>query len=153
MKKKLVLRGLLGFPVGIALGLVITILISWTIGDGIYYPVVPDFALAMGSELRAVTLQSLLCGLMGAGFAMTSLIWEVDRWSLARQSGIYFAAACGLMLPIAYVSNWMEHSLLGFLSYFGIFLGIFAVVWVIQYLIWRGKIRRMNDKLRAEKEN
>ena len=153
MKKKLVLRGLLGCPVGITLGLAITILISWAIGDGIYYPVVPDFAQAMGSELRAMTLQTLLCGLMGSGFAMSSLIWEVERWSLARQTGLYFVAACGLMLPIAYVSNWMKHSLLGFLSYFGIFLGIFVAVWISQYLIWRGKIRRMNDKLRVENKN
>lgn len=90
---------------------------------------------------------------MGSGFAMSSLIWEVERWSLARQTGLYFVAACGLMLPIAYVSNWMKHSLLGFLSYFGIFLGIFVAVWISQYLIWRGKIRRMNDKLRVENKN
>ena len=47
----------------------------------------------------------------------------------------------------------MKHSLLGFLSYFGIFLGIFVAVWISQYLIWRGKIRRMNDKLRVENKN
>ena len=148
MKKKLILQGLLGFPVGITLGLAITLLISWIIGDGIYYPVVPDFARAMGGELGAMTLQTLLCGLMGSGFAMASLIWKVEHWSLARQTGLYFAAVCGLMLPIAYVSNWMEHSVGGILSYCGIFLGIFAVVWVIQYLVWRGRIRRLNDKIR-----
>lgn len=148
MKKKLILLGLLGFPVGITLGLAITLLISWIIGDGIYYPVVPDFARAMGGELRAMTLQTLLCGLMGSGFAMASLIWKVEYWSLARQTGLYFAAVCGLMLPIAYVSNWMEHSVGGVLSYCGIFLGVFAIVWVSQYLVWRGRIRRINDKIR-----
>lgn len=147
MKKKLILQGLLGFPVGITLGLAITLLISWIIGDGIYYPVVPDFARAMGGELRAMTLQTLLCGLMGSGFAMASLIWKVEHWSLARQTGLYFAAVCGLMLPIAYVSNWMEHSVGGILSYCGIFLGVFAIVWVSQYLVWRGRIRRINDKI------
>ena len=148
MKKKLILQGLLGFPVGITLGLAITLLISWIIGDGIYYPVVPDFARAMGGELRAMTLQTLLCGLMGSGFAMASLIWKVEQWSLARQTGLYFAAVCGLMLPIAYVSNWMEHNVGGILSYCGIFLGVFAIVWVSQYLVWRGRIRRINDKIR-----
>lgn len=90
----------------------------------------------------------IILGLMGSGFAMASLIWKVEHWSLARQTGLYFAAVCGLMLPIAYVSNWMEHSVGGILSYCGIFLGIFAIVWVSQYLVWRGRIRRINDKIR-----
>ena len=36
MKKKMILRGLLGIPVGIALGFVITVLISACMGDGLY---------------------------------------------------------------------------------------------------------------------
>ena len=43
MKKKLIGRGLIGFPVGIAIGYVITVLVSIRIGDGFFYPV---FAIA-----------------------------------------------------------------------------------------------------------
>lgn len=145
MKKKLIARGLLGFPIGIAIGFVITIIISACVGDGCFYPVTPELLDTAGSELSAVIVQTALCGVMGTGFAMASLIWEIDSWSLAKQSGIYFAIACMVMLPIAYAANWMEHSVIGFLSYAGIFIVIFLLVWLIQYLAWKGKINKLND--------
>ena len=82
----------------------------------------------MGNELNAVILQTVLCGIMGSGFAMASVIWELDSWSLAKQSGIYFLIACIIMLPIAYIANWMKHSIAGVLSYVCIFIVIFVVV-------------------------
>ncbi len=154
MKKKLITRGILGFPIGIAIGFVITIIISACVGDGRFYPVTPELLDAAGSELSAVIVQTVLCGIMGTGFTMASLIWEVDSWSLAKQSGIYFTIACMIMLPIAYAANWMEHSMIGFLSYAGIFVVIFLAVWLIQYHAWKGKIKELNDcveKKRSER--
>ena len=69
----------------------------------------------MGNELNAVIFQTILCGVMGTGFAMASVIWEIDSWSLAKQSGIYFAIACAIMIPAAYVTNWMK---IPFLEYY-----------------------------------
>ena len=106
----------------------------------------------MGNELNAVILQTVLCGVMGSGFAAASVIWELDSWSLARQSGVYFMIACIIMLPIAYITNWMEHSIAGVLSYVGIFIVIFVVVWLAQYLSWKHKIKRMNECFRKGKD-
>ena len=99
----------------------------------------------MGNELNAVIVQTVLCGIMGAGFAMASVIWEIDSWSLAKQSGIYFSVACIVMLPIAYVTNWMKHSVGGILCYVGIFFAIFLIVWLMQYHAWKSRIKEMND--------
>ena len=74
MKKKLISLGVLGFPMGIAIGFVITIVISICVGDGSFYPVTPALIDTMGNELNAVILQTVLCGVMGSGFAMISLI-------------------------------------------------------------------------------
>ena len=73
MKKKLIQRGLLGFPLGIAIGFVITIMISVCVGDGSFYPVTLELMEAMGNELNAVIVQTVLCGIMGTGFAMASV--------------------------------------------------------------------------------
>ncbi len=147
MKKKLIQRGLLGFPLGIAIGYVITVIISAVVADGSFYPVTPELMEAVGNELNAVILQTALCGIMGSGFAMASVIWEIDSWSLVKQSGIYFAIACAVMLPIAYIANWMQHSVSGVLSYIGIFIAIFVFVWLAQYFAWKSKIKKMNDKV------
>ena len=144
MKKKIIMRGLLGLPMGIAIGFVITLIISACIGNGSFYPVTPELIDTMGNELNAVILQTVLCAVMGVGFAAASVIWELDSWSLAKQSGIYFAIISVIMLPIAYVTNWMKHTALGVLSYVAIFVAIFVIVWLSQYLLWKWKIKKMN---------
>ena len=150
MKKQLIKRGLLGFPLGISLGYVITIIVSAFFGKGYYSAVMPELVTMMGNEINAVILQTLLCGILGTGFAMASLIWEVDSWSLAKQSGIYFAIACALMLPIAYITNWMKHTLFGILSYIGLFVLIFIIVWLSQYFALRSRITKINREVNAD---
>ncbi len=147
MKKKIILRGILGIPIGITIGYLITIFISLGLAHGYYSPCVPELISMMGSEIRAVIVQSVFSGILGAGFAASSVIWEIDHWSLVKQTGIYFAIASLLMLPIAYLAYWMEHSVVGFLSYFGIFILIFAMIWAIQFAIGKYNVKKMNEKL------
>lgn len=152
MKEKIMKRIWIGLPVGIAMGYIITLIISACIGDGTFYSVTPEFAEKMGNELNAAVLQTVLCGIVGVGFAAASVIWEQDSWSLAKQSGVYFLVIGVILLPIAYVTNWMQHTLVGFLTYIGIFIGIFAAVWLSQYLYWKQRIKKMNDRVRHEND-
>lgn len=147
MKKKIIMRSLLGFPLGITLGYIITILISLGWANGHYLPCVPELVSVMGNEINAIILQAVLCGILGAGFAASSVIWEIDHWSLVIQTGIYFSIISVIMLPIAYFAYWMEHSVVGFLIYFGIFALIFAIIWISQFVIGKHNVKRMNEKL------
>lgn len=153
MKKKIIKRSLLGFPLGITMGYLITILISLGWANGYYSPCVPELISLMGNEINAVILQTILCGILGVGFAASSVIWEMDSWSSVKQTGIYFSIISVIMLPIAYFSYWMEHSVVGFLIYFGIFALIFVVIWIIQLGIGRYNVRKMNEKLSQTKDN
>lgn len=147
MKKKAFLRGLLGFPLGVAIGYAITIAISLILADGYYSPCAPELISVTGSEIHAVLLQAVLCGILGAGFAACSVIWEMEAWGLVKQTGIYFLIVSVIMLPVAYVNYWMEHSVKGFLSYFGIFAVIFAVIWIVQYAVNKRRVGKMNENL------
>lgn len=147
MKKKIALRSMLGFPLGLAIGYVITIIISFVWASGYYSPCVPQLIDVMGSEINAVLLQALLCGILGSGFAAASVIWERDDWGIVKQTGIYFLIISVIMMPIAYATYWMEHSLKGILSYFGIFFIIFVIIWIVQYAIARRNVRKMNEIL------
>lgn len=152
MKKKIILRGALGFPLGITIGYLITIIISLFFADGYYSPCVPELISMLGNEINAVMLQALLCGLLGTGFAACSVIWEIEDWSIAKQTGIYFSIICIIMLPIAYVLHWMEHSIAGFLSYFAIFVLIFIVIWVTQFVMAMRNVKKINAKINGKKE-
>lgn len=150
MKKQIIARGALGILIGITLGYLITFFISLGYGNGAYIPCVPALADQFGSQIGAVALQILMCALLGFVFGAASVIWELDHWSIVKQTGIYFACTALAMLPIAYVTHWMEHSLEGFLIYFAIFLAIFVVMWLIQYLFWKSKVKKINGKIQQK---
>ncbi|MCM1155973.1 MAG: DUF3021 domain-containing protein [Roseburia sp.] len=152
MKKKIIMRGVLGLPIGITIGYLITIIISLGWAEGYYAPCVPELVTVMGSEIKAVMVQALLCGLLGVGFGISGVIWEIEEWSIVKQTGIYFLIVSVIMMPAAYLTYWMEHSIAGFLSYFGIFAVIFVIVWVIMFVSGRRNVRKLNDGLYRNKE-
>jgi hypothetical protein len=145
--KKVILRTVCGLPVGIAIGHVITVLISLMNGGGDYYACAPAFVELIGNEAAAVAVQTLLCGIMGMAFAGASIIWESEKLSIVAQTGICFGIYAAVLLPVAYFANWMEHSLVGVLSYIAIFVGVFVITWMSQYLAWRGRIKAINANL------
>lgn len=145
--KKIIQRALFGFPVGVAISYAITILTSLAMGKGHYTPVVPQMIGQFGSEIEAVTVQFLLSGLMGSAFAAMSAIWENDRLSLAAQSVINFALSAAVILPVAYVCHWMEHSLRGAMIYLGVFAGIYASIWAGMYAVYRARIKKINEEM------
>lgn len=153
MKKKVFLRGLIGFPLGIAIGHIISVLGSLFWANGTFEPCVPSLIASVGNEINAVILQTLLCGVIGASFAASSVVWEFENWSIVKQTGFYFLINAVFMLPTAYFLNWMEHSLTGFLVYLGIFTLNFAVIWLIQYFVWKHTLKKMNAKLHSLSNN
>lgn len=152
MKKKLLIRIFTGFPLGLAIGYTITIATSLVYADGCYAPCVPALTEAVGSEIGAVLLQAILCGILGSAFSAGSLIWEIERWGLVKQTGVYFLIVSAVMMPVAYINCWMERSPAGILGYFGIFVCIFAAVWLTQYLRAKRNVREMNERLRLQRD-
>lgn len=147
MKKGIFVRIFVGLAGGIAISYLITIIISAAIGDGVYYPCVPSLVERYQNELAAVIVQMILSAVLGAGFSAASLIWEKDEWSLLKQTGIYFVIITAIMMTVAYICEWMEHSVRGVLSYFGIFFLIFVVIWVARYVSWKIRISKIKEKL------
>lgn len=149
MRKKLLFRCLIGAPIGLAISTMITIIISLIIGDGRYYAVVPEFAVGCGTEINAVLLEALSAMLYGAVWAGASLIWEQESWSLLRQTATHLVICSAATFPIAYFLRWMEASFLGIVKYFGIFFGIYLLVWLWQYGNIKRRIRQINAKMRG----
>ncbi|MDE6566608.1 MAG: DUF3021 domain-containing protein [Lachnospiraceae bacterium] len=148
MKIKAFLRGLCGIPTGITIGYLITIIYSLAWGKGSYSPcVTPELKQLMGNELNAVILQTGFYALLGLSYSASSVIWEIERWGITKQTIIYFLIASCTMMPVAYFTYWMEHSLTGFLAYFGIFVFIFFVIWLSLYLVMLRLVKTMNKNL------
>lgn len=147
MKKELLKRIFVGLVGGITISYIITIIISLAFKDGNYYSCVPSLITKYGSEINAVIIQTLLSAVLGAVFSGASIIWEMDNWSLLKQTGLHFIIVSTTMMSVAYICEWMEHSVKGFVSYFSIFFAIFIVVWILQYTILKIKISRLKTQI------
>ncbi|WP_343209631.1 DUF3021 domain-containing protein [Anaerolentibacter hominis] len=147
MKKKLFMRCLVGAPVGLAISTIITILISITVGDGRYYPVVPELIADCGGELNAVILQAVCSLLYGAAWSGAALIWETESWSMLRQTVTHLIICSAATFPVAYFMRWMRHNAAGIFLYFGIFFAIYLGIWIGQYFATKRRIGRMNEKV------
>lgn len=148
MRKEMSVRGIVGFFAGVTIGTFIPIVSSLIYGDGNFYPVNPGILETFGNEINAVLAQSLLCGLLGVCFGAGSIIWEMDDWSILKQTILHLLLSSVVMFPLAYVMQWMEHSVKGILTYVGIFSGIYACIWIVSYLKWWGRIRKLNNKMK-----
>lgn len=151
MKKKGIVRCVIGAPIGLALSTIITIIISLTVGDGVFYPVVPELVADCGTEINAVVLQAAASLLYGAAWAGASLVWEMERWSLLRQTVTHAVIVSLATFPIAYAMRWMPHSAIGVCSYFGFFFVIYLVIWAFQYQSVKKRVQEMNQKMQGQK--
>ena len=140
-------RALIGMPIGLLISTVITIIISLCKGDGHYYAVVPTLIEDCGSEINAVLIQFICSLLYGAVFAGATVIWETD-WSLTKMTIVHLLVVALITLPIAYFMQWMKHSLGGFLTYIGIFLAIYAAIWIVEYNRMRKGVNDLNRKMK-----
>ena len=147
MKKKFLLRALLGAPIGAFISSIIAIFISLAEGNGEYLPVAQELATLCGSETNAVILQTICALFIGAVYAGASVIWEIEEWSLLKQTIVHFLVTVVPLFGVGYIINWMPHEIFGALGYAGVFVGIYVTIWFTAYFSIKAKIDEMNNKL------
>ena len=150
MKKKIILRCLIGAPIGLSISFIITLIISAMINKGEYYPVNPQLTELCGNELNAVIVQTICSLLYGAAFAGASVIWETEQWSLLKQTALHCVVISLASFPISYCMYWMPHDFWGIAGYILIFFAVYLCIWLSQYFAMKKKIQALNDKVKVD---
>ena len=143
--KKALGFGLLGIPIGIAISTTIALAISLFFGS--YSPVSPPLIDLMGGLMNAALFQYLASVALGFICGFGSAIWAVERWSLLRKTLIHFLLLTFTLLPISIACRWVAPSFISILIYFVVFAALYLIIWIVQYMIIRNKISKMNDRL------
>lgn len=149
MKKKILFRSLLGAPIGVTISLLIAIIISLCVGQGGSSLAPHDLVVWCGNEITAVIVQMLCSLFIGAVGGGSSVIWEIEKWSLLKQTSVHFAVVAVPFFGVSYVLNWMPHYLYGAFGYGGWFALIYVFMWCSIYFSIRAKIKKMNKHLQA----
>lgn len=147
MKKQILIRGSIGALGGVFIGQVVQIIISLCQGTGEMYMVPPELAVMAGSEVAGYILQILGLMLYGSVWAAASVVWEIDDWSLTRQTVVHGLCYALSALPVAWMLHWFEHSVSGFMCYFFGFVTLYATMWGSQYMGMKQRVQQMNKKL------
>ena len=80
---------------------------------------------------------TFIVGIIIASVAAASVIYEIENWSLFKQSVINFLIMLVTVLPLLYISGWYKlNSVLDYVKVFGIFLFVGIVLWTISYFIF-----------------
>lgn len=148
MKKKILLRSLVGAPVGVTISLIITIIFSLCTGHGEYFPAPHELVDWCGGNATTAVIVQMLCSLfIGAVGGGSSVIWEIEKWSLLKQTLIHFAVIAVPFIGISYVMNWLPHYIYGALGYTGAFIAMYVIMWCSIYFSIKSKIKKLNKQL------
>ena len=147
LKKEAVKRAIMGFIYGVFIGQTILILESLMARDGNFYPVAASLVNLAGTKIGAVIIQYFLTGIIGTTFAATTVIFEMDNWSLLRQTIIHFIITSIVMYIAGFLCGWFPHKLSSTLIWFGIFIVIYVIFWISFSSYYKNKVKKMNEAL------
>lgn len=146
LTKKTISRILIGFPLGVFINATISLIISLCQKELIVLS--PILINRMGGMLPAYCVQYLLSGIVGATFAGCSVIFEVEQWSLFKQSMLHFFPTSLLFLMVSLLCGWMPVDALGIFIFLILFFFLYLFSWISQYHFWKKQIQATNNKFK-----
>ena len=147
IKKAVAKRAVLGFIYGVFIGQTILIIESLFMRDGNFYAVSASLLELAGTKIAAVIIQYLLTGFIGLTFASTTVIFEMDEWSLLRQTITHFIITSIVMYIAGFLCGWFPHTVGSTLAWFGVFVVVYLIFWICFSLYYKNKVKKINDAL------
>ena len=112
----------------------------------VYYIIslsVPMFALG-GKEVLVGIVSTYVLAFLMAG---ASVFNQIEHWSLARSLFCHFSLYYIAYVTCYLVNAWIPFSWDALLIFTGVFVGGYALVWIIVYLCARHTGKKLNEKL------
>lgn len=147
MAEKTLRRAAFGYVVGMPIGTIILIVLSFATQGGAH--LFTDALLARtGSEAGALLMQTVLSGIIGAvGVGGTSL-FDIEGWSLFRSATVYYATYTITFMPIGFFLGWIES-----VSDALVMAEVFAIVVLVATLAITARYKMQVEQLNALLEN
>ncbi len=130
MKNKIMFRTLLGFTLGLIVGIIMYILY------------IPDGGTFHRTFFICHLVGSSIMGLVGYGGA---IVYDIESWSLGRATFTHYIVTFMTMFVISEMLGWFSHDIL-----FIVFLAftiVYAIIWLTEHWVWKRQIRQMNEDL------
>lgn len=92
-------------------------------------------------------VQLLGSGLLGAVNMGSTIVYDFENWGIGQATLTHYAVALFSFLTANETLGWFNHSVLFVVCV--IFTIVYIIIWLIQYAIYKVKVREMNKDLEA----
>ncbi len=142
MKKRLIIRSLIGLVVGALAVHAITLFVNY-ISRGEILICMPELIEKLGLT-KAIIVQTVLGALIGIIAIGGTVLFDIETWSLLRATVAHCALILFSYLSVGMLLNWFSFHIIPILIMTGGTIIAYALVWLIMYAIWKAEIRNMN---------
>ena len=138
--KKAMILGGIGFVLGLLIGLII-------------YGA--DELINTGTvSVASLSLFELLVGGAQGFLAMAStVVYEIESWSIARATFTHFVVTLGGYLGMGYLQGWLLENPVFTAIMAAIFIIVYIIIWQVQYMKSLRDVRQMNEDLGKMKKD
>lgn len=149
--KRIMIRFLVGFPLGIFMELTLLILYSLWVGSGQFMALVPYVRALLEPELTAFLLQLFIGGILGSLSISMVTLFESYDWSIPRIVMTHVISMFTMMITaLCAVSLW-HSSLNVFLGITIIFVVLMIILYVLLYRYTKQQVCDLNRILTERK--
>ena len=133
--KSVLCRSVIGFALGLLAGAGILCLVPGAFTEGTAWP--------------AICLIS--CPVYGAVAMGSTVVYDIERWSVARATLTHLLFTLGGLYLLGLAQGWLAFTLFGFFIPTAGFIAVYFLIWFVQWLTLRDKIRRVNRGMKEWK--
>ncbi len=138
IKKKLLLRFLIGFCAGMIIG-------------GVIWMVSKPYASQMEEETPwRIAWELICCGLYGSASVCAMILYKLDSISRVFATAIHFFVVMAGLFLLGLAMGWeFDTAIIRYI--FISYILIFILSWIIMYMVGKNRIRKMNRDLQQWK--
>ncbi len=147
MLRKIVKRSCIGFVCGVTAQQFIIMLMCFVVNKPNFIPLVPSYQAHFTSQALALSISSILIGIISAVFSGSSVIYEIEKWSFLKQGLLHFLITTVVWFPISIFLWGMMVYPQAIQNVFISFTATYAITWLIQYMLCRSSIQEINKRI------
>lgn len=132
--KKFFIRGLLGIVIGVFINQLVLFLLAMK-GN------------VLEIESNIVISQFIISSIIGFYCAGISIIFDIEEWSLLRQTTTHSVAMFPYFLVSIY-AGWMPINLIGKVIFILIYILVYVIIWFSIRKYWKKKAKELNEELK-----
>lgn len=134
--------------IGITIGYLVALSFSSLYQTRYFVPSAPTYVATFSSPLSATLISTGLWAIIGIVFGLASLTFQQSNWSITHQTVVNFCLTYLGFTPLAVLCGWFPLNFHWLLSFTGIFILIYAILWLNYYLASYHEVQRLNRLLK-----